>query len=346
MLQLLLLLLLQPALSEILYGLLSSSASGATQLQTIDPVSGSRSLIGEPAAGTVQAGQALGVLITERKEFLFVASLNSSSQPSLVGLSLTTGRVVTSLQLPFASAEGMALAWAAELGDSGLLLLTAQSSAAAGAAAAAVLVASVDLDSGNLTTLLSIPLAGGPAVKGSSSSALHIPGSSLLLFELQQSSSSGPTLVRVDLSNSSWKVAPQPASSFLQSMAYSSTDGNIYGLGSVQAGAGSSSSSSSSSSRALFSLDQDSLAVTQIGPAMSSFGAMLGSSLALSSNSTAFWLAEQQQDSSKSIFLVQTDVGGAGTVTVAAQPMCREADTSQCPFSLGMTALCSLVGKC
>jgi hypothetical protein len=287
--------------------------SASVQLQRFD-ASGTATPVGPPVANEDQA-QNLAALDNVNGIYYFVGFDPSSPTPRLIGLSLSTGAVVSSVTLPFVEEAfvgvGQLLAWASDLG---LAVMTGQT------ADQTHLIGTVNATSGAWTQVASISRADDDVLGGS---AAYIPGEQTFIFNLGAQNGTVIDNFAVDLKTGSVRNGTNTQMGNLESMSYNAADGKVYGLGLHIDG--------NAWNRSIAVMDPATLEITEIGQ-VPGFGIESGGigTVDVAGNSL-WWIGMQSPYTPNApFFLIQTSLQDA-SVKSSAQ-ICDSDPT--CPWSL------------
>lgn len=307
MLAFLLLLLSAPLARAELFGL-----SASVQLERI-AADGSSSAIGPARPADLQA-QNLACIDAAGGVYFFV-EFSGGSSPSLVGLSLSSGAVVSEAALPFVESSfvgvGQLLAWAPDLG---LAVLTGQS------ADGSHLVGTVNATSGAWTQVATVTRTDDDVLGGS---AVYVPRTGEFIFNLGIKNGTEIANVAVNMRSGAVRIGDNTATGNLESMSLNAKDGMVYGLSLHITG--------DSWSRSLSRMDPVSLVIKEVG-LVSGFGIESGGIGTIDAAAqTLFWIGmKAPYVPNTPLYLVQVSLADASIVSSAQ--LC--ADDASCPWSL------------
>jgi len=289
-----------------LYGLSSS-----VQLNSF-AADGTATPIGPPRPSFLQA-QNLAALDAAGGVYYFVEY--SGGSPALVGLSLSTGAVLSQVALPFVEESfvgvGQLLAWAPDLG---LAVLTGQT------ADGTHLVGTVNASSGAWTPIANVTRSDDDVL---GAAAVYIPATSDFIFNLGVSNGTEIANVAVNLVTGAVRFGDNTQAGNLESMSLNTRDGKVYGLSLHIVGQG--------FNRSISVMDPATLAIREIG-IVAGYGIESGGIGTVDAAAqTLFWIGMAAPYVPNSpLFLVQVRLADA-TVVSAAQ-LC--ASDAECPWSL------------
>lgn len=287
--------------------------SASVQLTHYD-ASGTATPIGQPVASEDQA-QNLAALDAARGVYYFVGFDPSSPTPRLIGLSLSTGAVVSSVALPFVEEAfvgvGQLLAWASDLG---LAVMTGQT------ADQTHLIGTVNATSGAWTQVASISRADDDVLGGS---AAYIPGAQTFIFNLGAQNGTVIDNFAVDLKTGSVRNGTNTQMGNIESMSYNYADGMVYGLGLHIVG--------NDWNRSIVVMDPATLEITEVGQ-VPGFGIESGGIGTVDVAGDSLWWIGMQAPyvANTPLYLIQCSLKDA---SVKSSAQICDSDP-QCPWSL------------
>ena len=292
-----------------LYGL-----SNTVQLQRY-AADGTSVNIGPARPSDLQA-QNLAALDALNGIYYFVGY--DAATPTLVGLSISTGAVVSSVSLPFAEMAfigvGQSLAWASDLG---LAVLTGQT------ADKTHIVGTVNVTSGKWTQKAKISNTDYDVL---GASCAYIPGGTFI-FNLGVTNGTVIANFAVDLATGKVRTADTNDKSNIESMSYNVLDKMIYGLGLHIVGGG--------WTRSIVRLDPTTLAITELG-LVTDYGIESGGIGTVDAAAHSLWWIGMKAPyvPNTPLFLVQSSLVDGSTISSAQ--LCD--NDAVCPWSLEFRA--------